>query len=143
MKIDHILIVADDSRSVKAIGFGFDLAKGLGAKVTVLSVIEDAMSEGNPDAGIFPDDALTALKKKTDDFLMQIKKKYGGDVNTEVLTRHGETLETVIAVIKSFDIDLVLAESHARHGISKLFGNTLAESMIRQSPVPVCIVPMH
>jgi len=142
MKIDHILIVADDNRSGKAIGFGFNLARELGAKVTVLSVIEGAMAEGNTDAGIFPDDALVALKEKTANFLMQIKKKYGEDVNTQVLSRQGEILETITDVINSSGIDLVVAGYQARHGLSKLFGKTLAESMIRQPPIPVCIVPI-
>jgi nucleotide-binding universal stress UspA family protein len=142
MKIDHILIVANDSRSVKAIGFGFNLAKGLGARVTLLSVIEDDMWEGNTDAGIFPDDALIALKKKAADFLMRIKKKYGQAVHTEVLTHQGETLETVMRVIKLVNINLVVTGSPIRHGLSKLLGNTLAESIVRDSPIPVCIVPI-
>jgi nucleotide-binding universal stress UspA family protein len=100
------------------------------------------MTEGNTDAGIFPDDALIALKTKTDNFLMRIKKKYGRAVHTEVLTHEGETLKTVMRVIKPANINLVVMCSPIRHGLRKLLNNSLSESIVRESPIPVCIVPI-
>jgi len=144
MKIDRILVLADDTPcSENAARFGFDLAKGLGADVILLGVIEPIMTTGNTDAGIFPDDALMPLKKKTADFLERIKNKLGAGVHAETLIRDGEILPTVMQVIQSSAIDLVIAGSQARHGISKLLGDNVAESIVRESPLPVCIVPMN
>jgi len=144
MKIDRILVLADDTPcSENAARFGFDLAKGLGAAIILLGVIEPIMTAGNTDAGIFPDDALMALKNKTADFLERIKNRHGADVHTETLILNGEILPIVMQVIQSSAIDLVIAGSQARHGLSKLLGDNIAESIIRESPSPVCIVPMN
>jgi len=143
MKTDRILILTDDTPSCDNVArFGFNLAMGLAAEVLLLSVIEPMMTAGNTDAGIFPDDALMTQKNKTRDILAGIRNKYGTGLRTETLIREGEILATVMDVIQSLGIDLVIAGSKTSHGLSKLLGDDIAKSIIRHSPVPVCIVPL-
>jgi nucleotide-binding universal stress UspA family protein len=143
MKTDKILIVADDSpSSVKAIQYGFNLAREVGANVTLLSVIDSALTLGNPDAGIFPDDALIALKSKTDAFLTRMKNDYGNKVDTELLAPVGDIQKTVINTAVNWGATLIVAGTHGRTGLNKLFNGSIAESIIHHSPIPVCVVPM-
>jgi nucleotide-binding universal stress UspA family protein len=143
MKIDKILIVADDSpSSVKAIQYGYNLARDLGAKVTLLSVIDPSLTLGNPDAGIFPDDALIDLKAKTCDFLERMKNKYGGGVGTKLLSPVGDIQATVIDLAIKCDAGLIVAGTHGNKGVSKLFKGSITASIIHNSPIPVCVVPM-
>lgn len=143
MKIEKILIVADDSApSIKAIKYGFALAAKLGAKVTLLSVVEPGHALGNPDAGVFPDDALMVFKEKTVAFLNRIKNDYGSGVDTELTTPVGDIQSTVINVAVKWGADMIIAGTHGRTGLSKLFSGSVAESIIQHSPVPVCVVPM-
>ena len=142
MKIEHILIVADDSPpSVNAIQYGFNLARDLGARVTLLSVIE-RITAGNPDAGIFPDDAAIAHQAKTDAFLNRMKDEHAKNVNTEVLISHGDILTEIMDAAHKINPDLIIAGTHSRTGLNKLLRGSIAESIIHRSPVPVCIVPM-
>jgi nucleotide-binding universal stress UspA family protein len=143
MKTDKILIIADDSPSaVKAIKYGFNLARELGAKVVLLSVIEPVFASGNPDAGIFPDDALIAAQANTEDFLNRMKKEYGSGVETELLWPIGDIQTTVIDIAAKQNVSLVVMGTHGRKGLSKLLNSSVAESIIHHSPVPVCVVPM-
>lgn len=143
MKVDKILIVADDSApSMKAIQYGFDLAMKFGAKVKLLSVVEPGHTLGNPDAGIFPDDALIVLKEKTDDFLNRVKDNYGTGIDLEIMALIGDIQPTVIEIAVKWGADLIIAGTHGRTGLSKLFSGSVAESIIQHSPVPVCVVPM-
>ncbi len=143
MKTDKVLIVADDSpSSVKAIQYGYNLARDLGAKVTLLSVIDPSLALGNPDAGIFPDDALIAFKKKSDDFLNRMKAKYGDGANTEIMSPVGDAQATVIDIAVKSDAGLIVTGTHSRKGLSQLFKGGIAESIIHNSPVPVCVVPL-
>jgi nucleotide-binding universal stress UspA family protein len=142
MKIEKILIVADGSASsIKAVQYGFSLAKDVGAKVMLLSVIEPESAAGNPDAGIFPDDALIAIKAKTTEFLQRMEKNHGSSVETELQAPVGEILPATIRTINDWGASLVVTGIHGRTGLSKLFGGSIAESLIHQSPVPVCVVP--
>ena len=144
MKIDKILIVADDSpSSVKAIQYGYNLARDLGAKVTLLSVIDPSLALGNPDAGIFPDDALIDFKAKTGDFLERMKNKYGDGVGTKLLSPVGDIQATVIDLAIKWDAGLIVAGTHGGKGLSELFKDGIIASIIHNSPIPVCVVPMR
>ena len=143
MKTDKILIVADDSApSIKAIQFGLNIARALGAKATLLSVVDAGHAIGNPDAGIFPDDALIALKAKTEDFLNRMNTRYGEGIDVELLAPVGDIETTVIDIAEKWGATMIVAGTHGRTGISKLLNSSVAESIIHHSPVPVCVVPM-
>jgi nucleotide-binding universal stress UspA family protein len=142
MKTDKILIVADDSRSsIKAIQYGFNMAREMGAKVMLLCVIDPALASGNPDAGIFPDDALIALKAKTDNFLNRIKNEYAGNLDTEIMAPVGDIQTNVIDIAVKWSAGLIVTGTHSHTGLSRLFIGSVSESIIHHSPVPVCVVP--
>jgi nucleotide-binding universal stress UspA family protein len=142
MKTDKILIVADESEpSVKAIAYGFNLARDLSAKVILLSVVDPIDSLGNPDAGVFPDDALTASKTGTDSFLTKMQTAYGAGVETELLTIIGDIRPTIIKVAKQHAADLIVTGTHAHKGLRLLFKGSVSESIIHHSSVPVLVVP--
>ncbi|WP_295667600.1 universal stress protein [uncultured Mucilaginibacter sp.] len=142
MKIGKILIVADDSApSVKAIQFGFNLARDLSANIILLSVIDPIDSLGNPDAGIFPDDALMAAKANVETFVVEMKEKYGAGVDTELLTPVGDILSSVTKITVQQGADLIVAGTHGRTGLSLLFKGSISESIIHHSKIPVIIVP--
>lgn len=142
MKTDKILIVADDSEpSVKAIAFGFNLARHLSAKVILLSVVDPIDSLGNPDAGVFPDDALMASKATAEVFLRKMKEVYGEGVETELLTPVGDIQPTIAKRAEQSGADLIVTGSHSRTGLSLLFKGSVAASIIHHARVPVCVVP--
>ena len=143
MKINKILIVADDSRSsIKAIQYGFNLARDLNAKVMLLNVIETALTLGNPDAGIFPDDALINIKSKTEDFLNRMKAQYGKDIDTELMAPVGDIQPIVIETASNWKASLIITGTHGRTGVNKLLNGSVAESIMHHSSVPVCVIPM-
>jgi nucleotide-binding universal stress UspA family protein len=85
---------------------------------------------------------LIDLKEKTDDFLNRMKNKYGNDVKVELLSPVGDIQATVIDVAVKWGAGLIVAGTHGRKGLSKLFKGSISGSIIHNSPVPVCVVPM-
>jgi len=143
MKIDKILIIADDSApSIKAVKYGFGMARDLLAEVTLLSIVDPINSLGNPDAGVFPDDAIMAAKADAEAFLNKVKKTYGAGVKTELLTVVGEIQPAVIKTAIKHKADLIITGTHGRTGLSLLFHGSVSDAVIHHSPVPVCVVPM-
>jgi nucleotide-binding universal stress UspA family protein len=142
MKTNKILIVADDSEpSIKAIKYGFGLARELGAEVTLISVIDVIRSLGNPDAGIFPDDMLASEQEKTKAFLINMKDKYSKGIETELLMPVGEIQETILKTALKVKAELIVTGTHGRTGLNKLFNGSVAESIIHESSIPVFVVP--
>lgn len=142
MNINKILIVVDDTNSsVKAVQYGFNLARDLGAKVMLLGVIEPESAAGNPDAGIFPDDALIAIKDRTGAFLTQMESAYAKSVQTELHLEAGDIQPTIVKTIGDWGAGMVVVGTHDRSGLSKLLTGNIVGSIIQHSPVPVCFVP--
>jgi len=141
MKTDKILIVADESpASAGAIRYGFNLARELGAKVALLCVTDPAQAEGNVDAGIFPDEAGKKLKSEIEAFLKKTKKKYGHNVDTLLLNPAGDINKIAVKTAKEWGAKLVVTGTHGRTGLSRLLNGSVEESIIHNSPVPVCVV---
>jgi nucleotide-binding universal stress UspA family protein len=143
MKTDKILIVADDSESsIKVIEYGFNLARDLSAKVILLSVVDPIYSLGNPDAGVFPDDALMVSKAGAVAFLNAMKENYGAGIDVELLTPVGDVQPVVCETAMQQGADLIVTGTHGRTGLAFLFKGSVAGSIIHHSPVPVCVVPI-
>ncbi|KAA8485572.1 nucleotide-binding universal stress UspA family protein [Arcticibacter tournemirensis] len=145
MKYERILIVADDSPSaIKAVKYGFELARQLGAKVKIglIDALEPAKTEGNVDAGIFPDDAENTAKKDAEKFLHGLAKDYGKGVETEYFAPEGEVHDVVLQMAREWDAHLIVAGTHGRKGLNRLLEGSIAEGILRDSQVPLFIVPM-
>jgi nucleotide-binding universal stress UspA family protein len=143
MNYKRILIVTDDSpSSLKAARYGYDLAKQLDAKVALLGVLDRTMAEGNVDAGIFPEQALNDLRKNMKKFLEGVEKDYADDVDTEIFTPEGDVKEVCLQMAKEWDAQLIVAGTHGRKGLNRLLMGSMAEGILRDSEVPVFIVPI-
>jgi nucleotide-binding universal stress UspA family protein len=142
MKYERILIVADDSPTeIKAVRYGFDLAKQLKSKVGLIGVIEPVSEEGNVDAGVFPDQARHQAKKRMKEFLHNLKKDYAGKVPTEIFAPEGEIHDVILQMSNELGAQLIVAGTHCRKGLSRLMMGSMAEGILRDSHIPVFIVP--
>lgn len=143
MKYKRILIVADDSPSeIKAVRYGFDLADQLDAKVALVGVIDPGLEEGNVDAGVFPDQARAEAKKQMQVFLHQLVKDFDGKTGTEVFAPEGAIHDIILQMAREWKADLIIAGTHGRKGLNRLLMGSMAEGILRDSPVPLFIVPM-
>ena len=52
----------------------------------------------------------------------------------------GQPPQTIVAYIEQGDIDHVVMGSHGRRGVSRLLLGSVAETVVRHSPVPVTVV---
>jgi nucleotide-binding universal stress UspA family protein len=142
MNIKRIMIVVDESPSAgKAVEYGFALAKDVKGEVLLLSVIDPSLVAGNPDAGVFPDDAIIAAKSKVRKHLTNLKQRYAGEVITDLEYPVGEVQKLVIDTANHWKADLVVTGTHTGSGLSSLFSGAIEDSIIRHSPVPVFVVP--
>lgn len=142
MKIDKILIAADDSSSsIRAVKHGYDLAAGLKAKVALLSVINGYEASGNVDAGIFPEQITPELKKDAEELLHQFKNDYGHGIDTEIFVPIGNVKKIILDTAQEWEAKVIVVGTHGRTGLQKLLMGSVAEHIIRHSPIPVFIVP--
>lgn len=145
----HILIATDGSElAQRGLDHGLSLAKGLGAKVTVLNVSEPAPIFAS--AGMYGPVAtaedIVAYQKageaygaKVLDAAMAQAEKLG--VNAEAV--HVEEMwaaEAINQIAKDHGCDLIVMASHGRRGLGRLILGSQTVDVLTNSQVPVLVV---
>ncbi|MCT3639637.1 MULTISPECIES: universal stress protein [Weeksellaceae] len=140
--IEKILIVADDSPiSVKAVHYGYALARQLRAKVALLSV-ENTLE--NPPDTLVPYEVPYAESRfeHLENFLSAMERDYADGIETEKFVEEGNIKETVLRVADKWKAQVIVAGTHARKGLGRLILGSTSEDILHGSKIPMFIVPM-
>ncbi|MDF9746780.1 universal stress protein [Natrinema salsiterrestre] len=138
----RVLVPFDDSEpAADALEYAFDLFPD--GDVVVLTVIDTASVSYIPnaagDAGA-SDDARTGPSEATADRTATetIADERGRDVETR--TRTGTPAQEILEYVERNPIDHVVIGSHGRSGVARIVLGSVAEVVVRHSPVPVTVV---
>ena len=140
---EHILIAVDDSEPADAAA---DVAIGLaaagGADVLCCTVTEtNALMERAEEYGFDPDallDEMRGLATRLTDAKVALATSHG--VKAESIVVEGVPADALLAVAAERHVGLIAVGTHGRGGLSRLFLGSVAESVVRRSPVPVLVV---
>ncbi len=72
-----------------------------------------------------------------DQYLSHIKDK----TKVQIVTRSGNEDEEILKFIRKEAIDIIVMGTHGRTGLKHVFLGSVAEKIIRRSPIPVFIIP--
>jgi nucleotide-binding universal stress UspA family protein len=64
-----------------------------------------------------------------------------GDVKLSTVL--GDPAEEILRYAKENDIDLIVMGTHGRKGLDRVFFGSVAEKVVKQSPVPVLTINPH
>jgi nucleotide-binding universal stress UspA family protein len=134
----HLLVPTDFSEPAeRALFTGIDIARMFGAQVTLLhvwSIPATAYSEGI----YFPvDEVERAARDALEQALERARAQYG---NVDAVLRLGVDYVQILEVTKEHAVDFICMGTHGRRGISRLLLGSVAEKVVRLSPVPVLTV---
>ena len=63
------------------------------------------------------------------------------DSNVSTVVKSGLAADTILDYMEKNGVDLVVMSSHGRSGVSRWYMGSVAEKVVRSSPVPVFLVP--
>jgi nucleotide-binding universal stress UspA family protein len=148
MAISRILMPVDYSdASREAVQFACYLAKHLGAALDIVHVwdrpayvadtVVVAQGGGKPKslAEMIRENAEAEMKE----FLASCQ--VSADVRVTSHLESGEPASTILRVAEKTGVDLVIVGTHGRTGVRHLLLGSIAEKLVRLSPVPVLTVP--
>jgi len=153
MQINKILIGIDDSKYAEyGASYGFDLAKAFNAHVGLVHIVEpsvipvttnDTMT-GLPfqDSGVNEVELLNIQEDLSDNIIQRTINKYAGELQVTHFNEYGSTADGILSCSKQFKADLIVIGTHSRTGIDRLLMGSVAESVVRNSDIPVLVVPM-
>lgn len=149
MGFRRILIPIDYSENSKAaLAYGADLAVTFGATLDIVHVwdrptyVTDAVMVQRPGEAHKPIGELIRenAQKDMDEFIASITLPSGVQIHPRLLS--GDPAATLIAELKKGEHDLVVLSTHGRTGFAHLLLGSIAEKLVRMSPIPVLTVPL-
>lgn len=142
-RITKILCPVDFSPpSDHAADYAVELAQQLGASVTFLHAWEIPVYAVPEGALTFGVDVMTRVEEAMQSQLAALVKRYVGR-GVELFQRVHQGLPAleVVRLVDQAKIDLVVMGTHGRTGLSHVLLGSVAEKVVRTSPVPVLTVP--
>jgi nucleotide-binding universal stress UspA family protein len=153
MKISKILIGIDDSKFAEyAASYDFDVARTFNAHVGLVHIVEPAITTDTSTDTIMgmplqtPDynemNLLEFQKEQAESIIERTIAKYAHGLQVTQFNEYGSTADGILNCSKEFKADLIVIGTHSRSGIDRLLMGSVAESVVRNSHIPVLVVPM-
>ena len=145
MNLRSVLMPTDFSECAEsALPYATDLARGAGARLICLHVVEPLV----PAVGYAPvAEPLPAL-----DVTGQLEESAGRELpklsereecaglDVEQVVAHGEAASEIVRVARERGVDLIVISSHGRAGLGRILFGSTAESVVRHAHCPVLVV---
>ncbi|ELZ09823.1 UspA domain-containing protein [Natrinema thermotolerans DSM 11552] len=138
---DRLLVPYDGSAPAKD-ALEYALEKFPDADVTALYVVP--VPDGYWTAFQDPEDRVPAVERGRDDGrdildeAVDIAADHGNDIDTEIAT--GKPDQEIVELATVDDYETVVIGSHGRERMSRIMLGSVAEKVVRRSPVPVIVV---
>lgn len=136
-----ILVATDFSAAAEAaLDYALGLAAALGATVYVVHAYQlplglVAFPPGVPVPSA--DIASRIVDSAHEDLAACVAKRKGTNVELVPMLEHADPREAVLIAAKKVSADLVIMGTHGRRGIARALIGSVAEAVVRASPVPV------
>ena len=141
--IRHILVPHDFGPcSQRALDVALDLAAAAGARVSVLHAyfvprygyLADVISQS------FSETHEQTSRKAIDDVVQGIRGRAPKlSVASHVVA--GPPAEQILSFVEREAVDLVVMGTHGHRGLARAVFGSVADQVLRQSPIPVLVVP--
>ena len=141
MKLKRILLTTDLSEeSFRPFAAVATLAKDIGAGVTLLNFVQDLAATPHgaplapPVASLDLGPQMERARKELDDRRASLPEDV--DITTEVLSAQ-DVAKAIVKYATDEKVDLIAISTHGRKGWRRLALGSVAERVLRESPVPV------
>lgn len=110
--------------------------------IQFLHVIDPAEASFSAEASVpnIPEDWYDTQRKRAEDRFEELDSMVEAHgLNTEHCIEAGKPATTIVEVAEKNDIDHIVMGSHGRQGVSRILLGSVAETVVRRSPVPVTV----
>ena len=135
-----ILVPLDGSALAEtALPFAAALARGSGAQLTLTRA---ALAHTPPGGDAISDQV--AANNEAEAYLAAVAERIRPSApELQTATTYGPAAEMILAERRVRDADLIVMATHGRGGLGRLLYGSVADQVLRASPVPVLLVPAN
>ena len=133
----HILIPTDGSELAgKAVQHGIALAKLIGAKVSMLTVLPPPMSTSDRDVA---ESRKVSMQKHAEEIIGAVEMQAAGFACEKIHLEHEDPYRAIIDTADAKGCDLIVMASHGRRGISAILLGSETVKVLTHCKVPVLV----
>jgi nucleotide-binding universal stress UspA family protein len=133
--LKKILAPTDFSElSVRGVRYACELAKDVGAEVTILNVVTVDESGINKRE-------MGEHKQRLDEFVAKNVADVIANLRISKLVDAGQAYVAIIDCAENERIDLIVMSSHGRSGLSRMLIGSVTDKVLRGASRPVLVVP--
>jgi len=137
---DHILVPTDGSdHAARAVDHGVLLAEAFDATVHLLTVVDIEAAAGPFSAGGVDQSYVEDRTESEREALASLEADLT-DVPVETAVTTGKPSEGILDYVGDEAVDLIVMGTHGRSGLRRYLTGSVAERVVRLSPVPVVTV---
>ncbi|WP_247728577.1 universal stress protein [Halovivax limisalsi] len=140
---DRVLVPTDGSHAVeRAVDHAIDLASRHDAVIRAVYVVNATNYGGLPMETAWDGigNALHEEGQAAVDRVVELVEESGADVEVETVVLEGSPARAIVEHARSSNCDLIVMGTHGRGGINRLLLGSVAERVVRASPIPVMTV---
>ena len=138
---DHILAPTDGSEHAdRAADHAALLAEAFDATVHLLRVVDIEAAAGPFSAGGVDDEYIEQRTAGEREALSERRATIPEEIPVQTAVTTGSPAEGILEYVRETDIDLVVMGTHGRSGLRRYLTGSVAERVLRLSPVPVLTV---
>ena len=148
-KINKVLIALDYNPTAQKVAeSGFEMAKAMGAEITLLHVmLNNAMyASAYANMGVWQIEtvesfeALKILETGSLNFLKKTKKHLG-DTSIQTIHKEGDAAQMILQTADEIKADCIVMGSHSQKWLENILMGSVTEEVLRKSKIPMFIVP--
>jgi len=138
----HILVPVDESDGARE-ACGFVEREFPSATITLLHVINPSEGGYSMDASLptASEDWYERKRSGAESLFDELESQLSGSERTvHRIVEVGKTTDVIVGYAEENDIDQIVMGSHGRSGVSRILLGSVAETVVRRSPVAVTVV---
>jgi nucleotide-binding universal stress UspA family protein len=145
VRIERILFPCDlTDNSLKVLPYVLSLAEKYDSKVYLLYVDDLYVWGGNfiphPSLTVLQKESLEAARKAMD---RVCEERLQGCPNFQRKVVSGDPVSEIVKEIEAEGINMVVMGTHGRRGLEERIFGSVAENVVKKSPVPVLVINSH
>jgi len=145
-KYKKVLFCTDFSEnSDYAFEFAYGIAKRDDGLLYMLHVLPDNPHQAFAERYITKKDLEKIQKGIWEDLDNKYREHYvekiENEIKFEIVTKSGREENEILKLAKKENVDIIVMGTHGKTGIEHVFFGSVAEKVIRHSPLPVFIIP--
>jgi len=145
-KYKKVLFCTDFSENADyAFEFAYGIAKRDEGLLYILHVIPENPHHAFAEDIVSTENLENIQKTIEEDIVNNFKERYikkiEGEIEFETISKSGREDNEILKLAKEEHVDLIVMGTHGKTGIEHVFFGSVAEKVLKRSPIPVFVIP--